>query len=186
MKIILTSHILDILDKNNELCIFKYTIKNNIASYYFGPNISIKLWQPKVSWLNHNSCSFQFKKSENLNLLILLRNINSRLVELYSLYKESRGFVKYDLLPCIFYEKDDFFYIKCNLPYANHKYLINTSIANDTNIEEKTDKNTRFEKPKIGIVYQSIILDIRNVWEVTNETVYKVGFKLELKEVELQ
>jgi hypothetical protein len=172
--IILDNKILNLLDINNQLCILKHLNKNNIASYYFGPSISIKLWSPKVSWLNANSCSFQFKKYENLNLLTLLRNINSTLVELYSLYKESRGYSKLNILPCIFYEKDDFFYIKCNMPYANRRYSINIDGGED---------NVKFSVPRIGMIYKSVILDIRNIWEVARDN--KVGFKLELKNVEL-
>jgi hypothetical protein len=182
-RIILGKETIGRLEDAGELCIFKYTSKNMFNSYFFGPNISIKLKTAKVSWMDANSISFQFEKfttesssklnlddvSNNLDLLSLLRDVNSKLVELYLGFKESRGHVNIRARPCIFYEKDNFFYIKCNLPKVNGRYLISC------------DDGGVFFKPRIGCVYNYVILDIRNIWEIIGQE--KVGFRLELKVV---
>jgi predicted Rdx family selenoprotein len=51
----------------------------------------------------------------------------------------------------------------------NNKFLI-TSFFND--VEED------FRPPNVGITYNTVILDIRNIWEKDNHS----GFNLELKE----
>lgn len=183
-RILLNNETINRLEDAGELCIFRYTSKNSFSNYFFGPNIAIKLWSPKVSWMDANSISFQFENftkeregkplnldtvTNNLSLLSLLRDLNSKLVELYSGYKESRGHEAIEAVPCLFYEKDNFFYIKCNLPNVNGRYFINC------------DDGSKFYKPKIGCVYDYVILDVRNIWEITNKE--KVGFRLELKVV---
>ena len=182
-RIILGKETIQRLEDAGELCIFKYTSKNMFNSYFFGPNISIKLKNPKVSWMDANSISFQFDMftstshkslnlddvSNNLSLLNLLRDVNSRLVDLYNNYKDSRGHADIISRPCIFYEKDNFFYIKCNLPKVNGRYLVSC------------DDGATFYKPRIGCVYKYVILDIRNIWEINAQD--KVGFRLELKVV---
>lgn len=157
------------LEEAGELCIFKCINRNNFKSYYFSPNISVKLWCPKVSWMDKNSVSFQFVTKENSNLLNILKDINLSLVRLYSGFKESRGHKELKIVPCIFFEKDDKFYVKCNLPYSNSKYHITC------------ENESLFIRPNVGTVYKTVILDIRNIWETVCGT--KVGFKLEVKHV---
>ena len=121
--------------------------------------MSIKLYSPKVTWMDGNSVSFSFQKyatiednkitsTDNLNLLHLLRNINEKLLLVYQEYKEKYGHETTNITPCIFYEKDTHFYIKCNL------------------------SNKKFVKPHLNTTYTSAIIDIRNIWETTN----KIGF----------
>jgi hypothetical protein len=160
---------ISILEETGELCIIKYTSKNNFNNYFFGPNISIQLWSPKVSWMDNNSLSFQFEKNDNLNMLTLLRDINTKLISLYSAYKESRGHQELQTKPCIFFEKDTHFYIKCNLPNSNGRYHITCK------------DDSKFVKPRLGQVYQIAVLDIRNIWEMIGQN--KIGFRLELKHV---
>ena len=176
MSIILTNNTLNEISK--DLCIFKYSNKNNFKNYFFSPNISIKLYNPKVTWVDNNNISFCFKKyvtiqdnvitqSDNILLLNLLRNINDTLLKIYDNYKDMYGHNKLKNLPNLFYESkdDNFFYIKCNLPNRNGKFFIKTQ--------------DDFSKPYIGTEYTSVILDIRNIWEIDD----KVGFRLELKQI---
>ena len=167
-RIILTS---DILDELN-ISIPKYSDKNNYNSYYFSPNMGIKLYSAKVSWMDANSISFVFEKVSHLNLLILLRNINERLIKVYKHCKEMRGLRELPQVPCLFYENDDRFYIKCNLPKLNGKYHIKCT---------SELQQLPFKKPSLETVYNCAILDIRNIWESQLST--HVGFKLELKEI---
>lgn len=173
MSIVLNNYILD----NVNIKIFKFTNKNNFKNYFFSPNISIKLYNPKITWIENNNISFSFQKyatienniivkNDNISLLDLLRNINTTLLKIFYDYKENYGHTQNEDLPCLFYEKDTHFYIKCNLPNKNGKYFIKT-------------QDQDFTKPKIGTEYTSVILDIRNIWEIND----KVGFRLELKEI---
>lgn len=173
MSIVLNNYLLD----NVDIVIFKYTNKNNFKNYFFSPNISIKLYNPKVTWVDNNNVSFSFEKyvtienniivkSDNIAFLDLLRNINTSLLKVLYDYKENYGHIQNESLPCLFYEKDRYFYIKCNLPNKNGKFFIKTQDSN-------------FIKPRIGTEYTSVILDIRNIWELND----KVGFRLELKEI---
>jgi hypothetical protein len=174
MSIVLTNYILD----NVDICISKFTNKNNFKNYFFSPNISIKLYNPKITWIENNNISFSFQKyatiennviikNDNISFLELLRNINIKLLKVFYDYKENYGHNHNKDLPSLFYEKDQYFYIKCNLPNKNGKYFIKT-------------QNGEFIKPKIGTEFTSVILDIRNIWEING----KVGFRLELKEID--
>lgn len=155
----------------DELCIFKYTNKNNFSNYFFGPNVSIKISSAKITWMDSKSISFTFEKTgdkSQINLLELLKKINNYLLILYNKYKDSRGHILLKEQPCIFYEKDNVFFVKCNLPNVNGKYLITNS------------DDTKFYKPLLNTIYKSVILDVRNIWE----TGCKCGYRLELKVVE--
>lgn len=188
MSIVLNNNILD----NIDIVIFKFTNKNNFKNYFFSPNISIKLYNPKVTWVENNNVSFSFQKyltienntvvkTDNIAFLDLLRNINTSLLKVLYDYKENYGHTQNKNLPCLFYEKDAYFYIKCNLPNKNGKYFIKTQDPDPSQSKAcfglKPDQC--FIKPRIGTEYTSVILDIRNIWEIND----KVGFRLELKEI---
>lgn len=173
-RVILTSEICD----KGGLCILKYSSKNDFNNYFFGPNIAIKLYSPKVTYVDANSISFGFEKTcmvdgqikDNLNLFLLLKKINETLIGLYSVYKETRGHQMTDQVPCLYNTVgDNLYYIRCTLPSANGKYFI------------KTD-NGYFTKPRVGAVYSNVTIDIRNIWEIPRTG--KNGFRLELKEIE--
>lgn len=155
--------------------VFKYTSKNGFDNYFFAPNMSIKLYSPKVSWVDNNSISFGFEKTDNENLLNLVKNINDILIKSLLHYMDSRGHLLFKENPCIYYEKPDsnFFYIKCNLPNTNGRFFINCT--NDTG------DTVRFIKPRVGYTYNNVVLDIRNIWK-TISIPNKIGFRLELKD----
>ena len=177
MSTILNGSILSNLIFTNELKVFKCSKSGNFKNYFFSPNVSIKLYNPKVTWIDGNSISFSFQKyatiennkivsTDNINLLNLLKKINEALITTYTQYKENYGHESLDTTPCLFYEKNDYFYVKCSLPNRNGKYHITSE--------------TPFVKPTLNTTYTSATVDIRNIWETTN----KVGFKLELKSCE--
>jgi hypothetical protein len=58
-RVILTSEICD----KGDLHILKYTSKNDFNNYFFGPNISIRLYSPKVTYVDTSSISFGFEKT---------------------------------------------------------------------------------------------------------------------------
>lgn len=144
----------------------KYKNNNGFKNYIFSPSISLKLYNPKISWTNGTAISLCFKKSgiikdyeivsnDNYSLLNLLKNINEKLLKLYDDYKEEYGHQQFDHKPTLFDEKTDHFFIRCNLP-----------------------KNF---KPSVGTVFSSVVVDIVNIYEI-NTT---VGMRLSLKFYEL-
>ena len=72
-----------------------------------------------------------------------------------------------------YFEKGDAFYIRCFLPKNTSGYTIISQFDNEP--EE------RFNIPRLGCIYKSIILTFRNIWEDENNL--KSGFHLELKNV---
>lgn len=165
-RIILTSEILQDLIQTNSLILSETFQKRGGKNYFFSPNIALKLFKPKITWIDSykRNISFSFYKYDNLNLLTLLKHVQQRLSELYKEKSYNPQNVS-----SIFYEKGDYFYVKAYLPNMNNKYTI-TSIFN-TEVED-------FKVPRVGITYDSIILDIRNIWEKDN----CAGINLELKE----
>ena len=166
MSTVLNTYILNGLFDSGDLKVFKFSKSGNFKNYFFSPNISIKLFSPRITWMEGHCVSFSFQKyaiiegnkvisTDNLNLLNLLRNTNEKLLLVYNEYKEKYGHDSGILQPCLFYEKDDHFYIKCNIP---NKHI----------------------KPQLNYTYTSAIVDIRNIWETSN----KIGFRLELKTCE--
>ena len=141
----------------------------NGKNYYFIPNIGIKLFNAKVSWIDPSkkNISFAFNKYENLSLLNMLRYINEQLTIIYN-NKTTNAKV----LSPFLYEKGDLFFIRCYLPNTKGKYHIE-SLFN--NVKED------FSIPKLSLIYNVIIIDIRNIWE--DET--RSGFNLELKETSI-
>jgi hypothetical protein len=170
MSVILNNTILNDIYKSKDLTIFKCSKSGNFKNYFISPNISIKLYNAKVTWVNDNNVSLSFRKYgkienneiiDNGNYMVFLRNLNEKLLDIYKRYKEYYGHTDCETKPQLFYEKDncDFFYIKCTIPkvkYNNSKPVLNTE-------------------------YNSVTLDIRNIWE---NNLGKVGFKLELKNIE--
>ena len=166
-RVILNTEITNNLISTDILGIIEKYQKKGGKNYFFTPTISIKLFKPKVTWIDSTkkNVSFLFKKHENLNLYTMLRNVNNSLTYFY----KTKAYNPIDNISPFFYEKGDYFYVKSYLPNINGKYLINSYL---NNIEEI------FKVPRIGIIYDVIILDIRNIWEKDNHA----GFNLELKE----
>lgn len=156
----------------DKLVIFKETYKNGFRNFFFSPNIGIHLYSPKVSWLDSKGMAFCFNKAENNSLLDLLKYINDSLNKIYINYKDNYGLSNGAQMSPLYYEKGDFFYIKCHLPNSNGKYFITYS--------SDIEKDAKFSRPRIGCVYKSVIIDIRNIWETDNK---KAGVHLELKEI---
>lgn len=132
--------------------------RNHTINYFLYPNISIQLFAPKVSWIEltankysyfPKNISLSFNRHENLNLLGFLRNVQKKLQYIHSLKSES-------ILHSFFYEKGDYFYIKCYLPNLNNKYLITSNSELDTEV---------WKVPRLNCSYTSVILDIKNIWE---------------------
>jgi hypothetical protein len=168
-RIILNSSILNDLINTNTLVLQTKFKKPNGKNYFFIPNIGIKLFNAKVSWIDPSkkNISFAFNKYENLSLLNMLRYINEKLTIIYN----NKSMYPKNLSP-FFFEKDDLFYIRCYLPNTKWKYHIESYF---------NDNSEEFFIPKLSSIYNIIIIDIRNIWEDDN----KAGFNLELKETSL-
>lgn len=157
-----------------DISVFKDSYTRSVHNYFIGDNIALRLYKPKVSWLDKSTISFGFNKYESSTLLKLIKNIQDEILTKLKLYKEEYGFSD-DILPNpMYFEKGESFYIKCSLPNRNGKYLIDYYNLND--VSDKV-----FNIPLIGCVYDSVIIDIRNIFEDTCKN--KSGFHLELKQV---
>lgn len=168
-RIILNSEIINDLISSKTLVLQSKFKKQNGKNYFFIPNIGIKLFNAKVSWIDpfKKNISFAFNKRDNMSLLIMLRYINDRLIFVYN----NKSIYPKPVAP-FFFEKDELFYIRCYLPNIKGKYHIESYFNN--NLES-------FTIPKLSSIYNIIIIDIRNIWEDEN----KSGFNLELKETSL-
>jgi hypothetical protein len=166
-RFILNTEIINDLISTDTLKLIEKYQRGSGKNHFFTPTISLKLYNPKVTWVDSNkkNLSFSFKKYDNLNLYTMLKNINNSLTYFY----KNKAYNPVDNISSFFYEKGDYFYIKAYLPNMNGKYLVN-SYFNTT--EEA------FKIPRVGIIYDTIILDIRNIWEKESHA----GFNLELKE----
>lgn len=169
-RIILNSEIMNDLIRSDSLDFQTKFQKGDGKNYFFTQTISLCLYNAKVTWIDSSkkNMSFCFNKHDNLNLFIMLRHINQKLIDLYN----NKIYNPVSNISAFFYEKGDSFYIKCYLPNVKNKlgvYLIKDTF---NSCEES------FRIPKVGLIYSSIILDIRNIWEKDN----KAGFNLELKE----
>lgn len=169
-RIILNSEIINDLITSNILELQTKFKKPTGKNYFFIPNIGLKLYNAKVSWIDPSkkNISFSFNKRDNINLLIMLKSIFSKL---HDIYNRKANHPK--PISSFFFEKDDSFYIRCYLPNIRGKYHI-LSYFNDDSEE--------FTIPKLSSIYNIIIVDIRNIWEDDN----KAGFNLELKETSLE
>lgn len=165
-RFILTSEILNNLLDNNEITLLEKYQRNSGKNYFFTPTISLKLYKPKITWIDpqKKNLSFSFIKHENLSLYTFLKNVNNSLNNLY----KNKAYNPVKNIYPFFIEKGNYFYVKCYLPNLNKKYNINSYF---------NDKEELFSPPLINSVYDSVIVDIRNIWEKD----LNAGFNLELK-----
>jgi hypothetical protein len=166
-RFILNSEIINDLISTDTLQLIEKFQRGSGKNYFFTPTIGIKLHNPKITWIDSfkKNISFSFNKYDNINLYIMLKHINTSLSYLY----KQKAYNPTDNIASFFYEKGNYFYIKCYLPNTNNKYQI-VSMFNDN--EEI------FTIPKVNSFYNTVVLDIRNIWEKNNQA----GFNLELKE----
>jgi hypothetical protein len=146
--------------------------RNNYTNYIIHPNIAVKLFNPKVSWIDptgKNLC-LCFNKYEYLSLLTMLKNIN-RVIN----YKFKSKYHK-ECNVSLFYERNDVFYIKCFLPNSG----VNKGIGKYNILFHNDSDDTTFKLPLVGCIYKSVIIDIRNIWMNSDSC----GINLELKEAE--
>lgn len=136
-SIILNSEILKKINNSEyeEIHFSTKKARNGYYNFFIHPNVGIRLYNAKVSWIDgykKNLC-FCYKKYENLNLLDFLKNVN------YTINSSFKNFRNVDKDVSLFYEKDDVFYIKCFIK-------VNEII-------------------RVGNVYSSVDIDLRNIWE---------------------
>jgi hypothetical protein len=158
-----------ILNKNSEIdIVLLKKFNNNTINYYISPTIGIELYNAKVSWIDpyKKNISFGFNKYENASLLLFLKSIYNKFDNIY----HDNAYNKYELytLAPFYYEKDDFFYIKCYLPRVKNIYSIKSEF--NGNVDQ-------FTLPNKDCIYNSIVIDFRNIWETNKQA----GFNMELK-----
>jgi hypothetical protein len=163
--LILNSELLNNIIQSNSLTLMKkFQRGKNGLNYFLIPNIGVKLFNVKVTWVDpfKKNLSFSINRWENPNLITLLRHINTSLSELY----KNMSYSNLNVAP-FFFEKGDYIYIRTYLPNTNGKYHIHNNLGN-------------FIVPRKDSTFDSITIYFKNIWE--DDT--KAGFNIELKEVE--
>ena len=141
------------------------------VNYYFTTVLAMSLYNPKVIFINPKFLVFEFEKYNNSlctysnSLCTLINTINDTLKNVTkSKYSELYDKNIYN----IFSETETTFSIRCYLPNKNGKYFITCK------------DNLTFKLPTAHCNFNSIIVEIRNIWG-KNGT---YGFNVELKQVE--
>lgn len=164
---IITTELLKTLNETQSLSLIKRKQRNiENYNYYITPNLSFELFNPKVMFITPKFIVFEYKKHEILNLFALLKLTNEMIKNKLKNYTRLDLKNVYDLYSVT----DDTLTIRCSLPQKNNKYLIK-------NIDMYTNETRVFTLPRKGILLNSVIIDIRNIWEIDD----KIGFNLELK-----
>lgn len=168
MTIIVNSELLTDLLKNNTITILKKRQKDsNDSNYYFTPNIGLNLWNAKIMFINSKFLVLEFNKIDHINLLTLLRYVDSSLQKL--LKSKNSELFNVDIYS-IMSETEDKFTIRCYLPNYRGKYLIKYYV---------NDSDELFKLPKLNSIIDNCVIEIRNVWGKNN----KYGFNIELKSI---
>lgn len=162
-RIILDSQVIISLRENDPLHFLVKKAKNNYYNYFILPNIGLKLYSARVAWIDAfgKNLTLSFLKSEFSSLLYLLDNAN-KLVN--DAFQSRTGTLSNTSL---YYTKGDIFYIKCFIPP-------NVIIVQGT-------PNEKFNRPPVGCIFRSVVVDVRNIWESPEK---QIGINIELKEVE--
>jgi hypothetical protein len=123
-------------------------------------------------WCDKKHISFCLNKWENIWLLDLMKFIEKGLINLYKRYEgESEDSQN---VASFFYEKGEYFYIRCFLPKVKSEYNIISKFENE--------EYEKFSVPRIGYIYHSVIINFKNIWEDNS----RAGFNIELKNVEIR
>lgn len=170
-RILLNSQVLNDLIATNMLTFQTKFKRGDGKNYFLIPNVGIKLYNAKVSWIDPSkkNLSFCFNRYENLSLLTMLQYIDSRIV---ATLKDKTSMAK-NVAP-FYFVKGDYFYIRCYMPNTQRTGTYNITSYFNNNLEP-------FDVPRILSVYSAVIIDIRNIWEDND----RAGYNLELKEVSL-
>lgn len=153
------------LIQTRTLSIIKKSQKAQSAyNYYFNPSIQFEVYNSKVIICNSNYMVFEFDKYKHSSLYKMLQSINQ---QLYNYLKNSYTF-NAETIYNIFSETDNTFTLRCYLPHVGRKYLIQCMFYN---------QDVPFKLPNPNYIFESITIDIKNIWESNN----RIGFNLELK-----
>ena len=146
--------------------------KRDYFNFFFNPQLDISLKNSKVFYIDPNSkfIVFIFSKVENINLFLFCKSISSNILF------QTKSLAKRIMYNTVIDEKEAFpfylvrenneeFTIKCNM-CSNIKFYF------ENNLE-------KFRIPRNGLVYDKVILNIKNIWEDTT----RIGFNIDIKEV---
>jgi hypothetical protein len=146
--------------------------KQNCYNYFFNPTLDITLRNAKVFYVDPNNkfIVFIFSKVVNINLYLFCKSISDNL-----LFK-TKQLAKRIMYSSTIHEKEAFpFYL---VRENNEEFTIKCNVNNNI----KSYFNNKLEKFKIpinGINYNSITLNIKNIWEDPA----RVGFNLDIKQL---
>lgn len=167
---IVTHELLNALERENELNVVKKEQTGAIVglNYFISPKLSIRLYKPKVLFVNPKSITLEMSKI-NTGLLGLLRRCDTMIMGKID-EQDKQEKIKYN----IFYENENnnTFCLRCYLPAYKSKYLIKYVVEGNESI---------FKLPNTNCQLDEVIIDIRNVWISNN----KIGYNLELKYIHI-
>jgi hypothetical protein len=167
MSIILSSNVFQELIDHGKLNVVRKTQKLGGYNYFITPNMGIKLHHGKVIESNSNYIVLQFDKRNALTLMMMMKSINSKLLDYIEGSYALGTVVKYEM----FQDKEDTFSVRCFLPHYKNKYHIETYLKGD---------KIPWVIPRKNSVLEQVYVDIRNLWH-KNE---KLGYNLEVKVIE--
>lgn len=168
MVYLLTSDSLKSLIYSKQLNLLQKNQKNNsYKNYYFTPNIGIKLFNPKVIFVDKKTMTIEVDKWKYPGLMNMMNEINDSLLKMYIEKSDCQPKNVYSL----FTEKENTIVLRLYLPNVRGRYNITSLVTNQ-------DEPEQFTLPRSGMIYNYIIFEIRNIWEQND---IKTGFNLELK-----
>lgn len=166
---IITHELLNTLERENELKVMKKEQTGSVIglNYFISPKLSIRLYKPKVVFINSKSITLEMSKI-NTGLTSLLRRCDDLITQKIDIDLE--GKIKYNI--CYDNEKNNTILLRCYLPSYKSKYLIKYMVEG---------KESIFKLPNSNTCLDEVIIDIRNIWYNNN----KIGYNLELKYVHI-
>ena len=155
----------DVLDETNISVCRKKQASGSGSNFFFSPNIGLKVYNAKVLIVTQKYIVFTFDKRTHLSLLNLFRKINNRL---QTIIKHTFYDLKDHPIHSMISENEETFTIRCNLPNYRGKYLVK-SYQNNMEI--------KFNLPNINAVFDCILIDIKNLWQLNDTLAYNVELK---------
>jgi hypothetical protein len=146
--------------------------KKDHYNYFFNPVIEIALRNARVFYVDPN-CKFIvfiFSKLTDINLYLFCKSISNTL-----LYK-TKKLAKEILYTTKIHDKESFpFYLKRD---NDTEFTIKCNVNNAIKFYYNNDLE-RFKVPTTGMLYNTVYINIKNIWE----DITRVGFNLEIKSI---
>jgi hypothetical protein len=171
------------LKQTKELGFFeKPQASPNSKNYFLNPSVGLVLYGAQVRWVDRlgTNLSFGFSKKDHLPLLLFLRHVNESLATIFKQSLQELKNPDYNLkISPLYYEKGDYFYLKCRVP--THKNQDGKTVFT---VQVTDSVSETFVVPRVKCEYHQAIIQISNICSTTDfGDLHKTGFNLELRSV---